>query len=202
MTLMLIATIPIAAITQSSAKVLACIDHVLVIIILPLPSLLAPLVMMLYLSSIATLQIVTVGGPSDHHIVITVPDWAIFICRSEILVRLRHLKRVNCRWMLLTNVLLPMSRVASVLSKTRQLIDVVSVVLREELLSSVALWWDFKRRVQWLCVRCWVGSSYSVITDLLGVNLVHIDSCDALIGNRLQFTAISVTKEQSLDKQS
>ena len=75
MTLMLIATIPIAAITQSSAKVLACIDHVLVIIILPLPSLLAPLVMMmLYLSSIATLQVVTVSGPSDHHIVITVPD--------------------------------------------------------------------------------------------------------------------------------
>ena len=74
MTLMLIATIPIAAITQSSAKVLACIDHVLVIIILPLPSLLAPLVMMLYLSSIATLQIVTISGPSDHHIVITVPD--------------------------------------------------------------------------------------------------------------------------------
>ena len=46
--------------------------------------------------------------------------------------------------MLLTNVLLPMSRVASVLSETRQLIDVVSVVLRKELLSSVALRWDFK----------------------------------------------------------
>ena len=41
--------------------------------------------------------------------------------------------------MLLTDVLLPMSCVASVLSETRQLVDVVSVVLREELLSCVAL---------------------------------------------------------------
>ena len=41
--------------------------------------------------------------------------------------------------MLLTDVLLPMSSVASVLSETRQLVDVVSVVLREELLSCVAL---------------------------------------------------------------